>query len=347
VVSPPASKRAPLPAVDAQSIEEFSHAIEASISPPPGAMPAMDFFSSDPPLSKPTPPPPQRSKAPAAAIEPQPVSKPTPPPPERSKAHAAVIEPQPVPVPAQVPSRPAPLQRSIASTVDVEVDVESGRAPALAIPGRRAPKRGVLIAAAVVGVLVVAVLARVALHEPAPDTAATKPAPARAPAAAPVAPAPPPQAAAAAATAQAVEAPRPTVPASPPRPQPAKATSSAGAEREELSRGLTLPLRFGKGEAAFSVANAAELERVVQVVVRLLEEKPTRVAIEGRTSKEGESGNNARLGLRRAIAVQSYLVEHGVPAKRLVLKSYGTRPLTAEEQLMRPSELRRVTLKLL
>jgi outer membrane protein OmpA-like peptidoglycan-associated protein len=254
-----------------------------------------------------------------------------------------------VPVAEPVPALPALPQRSNAAEVDVDVESE----PPLDIPGRRVPKRAALIAAGAAGLLVVAVLARVALREPAHDPAAAKPAPAPAPAlaqapapavAVAVAAKPPPEVAAA----RAVEAPPAAVPVSPSQPEPSGAKPSTGSEREELNHGVTLPLRFGKGEATFSVADAAELERLVQVVARVLEAEPrTRVGIEGHTSMEGESSNNARLGLRRAAAVQSHFVEHGVPAKRLVLRSHGTRPLSAEEQSMRPSQLRRVTLKLL
>jgi outer membrane protein OmpA-like peptidoglycan-associated protein/CheY-like chemotaxis protein len=319
VLPSPVSKRAPLPPVDAQSIEEFSNAIEASIPPPGAAMPAVDFLLSEPPASRPEPPPPPRSRA-------------------------AAVVPELVPVAEPVPAPPALPQRSIAPEVDVESE------PAPSIPVRHIPRRAALIAAAAAGLLVVAGLARVALRQPAHDPAAAKPVPAPAPAPAEavalaaVAAKPAPEAAAA----RAVEPPPAAVPAKQQQPEPSGTTPSTASEREELSRGVTLPLRFGKGEATFSVADAAEWERLVQGVTRLLEKEPrTRVSIEGHTSMEGESSNNARLGLRRAAAVQSHFVEHGVPAKRLVLKSHGTRALSAEEKNMRPSQLRRVTLKLL
>jgi OOP family OmpA-OmpF porin len=60
-----------------------------------------------------------------------------------------------------------------------------------------------------------------------------------------------------------------------------------------------------------------------EVVAALLANPQWRVEVAGYTDNTGSAATNRRLSLARAEAVRAYLVQHGVPASRLVARGYG------------------------
>ncbi|MBO6074944.1 MAG: OmpA family protein [Paludibacteraceae bacterium] len=62
----------------------------------------------------------------------------------------------------------------------------------------------------------------------------------------------------------------------------------------------------------------------LQQIAEELKAIPNKVIIAGHASKEGTHAHNARLAHYRALMVKYYLVDCGIPAKRMIVKDYGS-----------------------
>lgn len=92
----------------------------------------------------------------------------------------------------------------------------------------------------------------------------------------------------------------------------------------ELRTLIALPLRFDQGEPGYEVADAAALDRRLDQFRAALEADPhLRVEIGGHTSAEGSNAFNRKLGRQRATRAKRRLVDAGLPAARLVVRSYA------------------------
>ena len=70
-------------------------------------------------------------------------------------------------------------------------------------------------------------------------------------------------------------------------------------------------------------------------VVKVMKEHPElkKVRVEGHTDTRGAAPHNQKLSQIRSEAVQKYLVDHGIEAKRLTAKGFGaSRPLVTPEK---------------
>ncbi|HWP67620.1 MAG TPA: OmpA family protein [Candidatus Limnocylindria bacterium] len=76
-----------------------------------------------------------------------------------------------------------------------------------------------------------------------------------------------------------------------------------------------------------------EGEAILDQAIATLEKHPQiNVRIEGHTDSIGSEAYNMKLGQRRADAVESYLVSHGISASRLSTVSYGeSRPVASND----------------
>jgi len=83
-------------------------------------------------------------------------------------------------------------------------------------------------------------------------------------------------------------------------------------------------------------------QKILDGVVAVLKEHPDAiVTLEGHTCSIGTEEYNMGLGLRRAKAVQKYLVDHGIAAERLSVVSYGETRLKYKEAGRRDFERNR------
>lgn len=96
-----------------------------------------------------------------------------------------------------------------------------------------------------------------------------------------------------------------------------------------------------------SAVLTAEAEGVLDDVAQVLMGMPeTPVQLAGHTSDEGDEFYNIDLSQRRAAAVRSYLIDAGVPGKRMTAKGYGGQaPLAANDSVAGRQENRRVEIK--
>jgi outer membrane protein OmpA-like peptidoglycan-associated protein len=84
--------------------------------------------------------------------------------------------------------------------------------------------------------------------------------------------------------------------------------------------------------------------------LNVLEKHPEveQLEVQGHTSSEGGPEYNLRLSEERARAVAKWLIDHGVDAKRLVVKGYGlTQPLVPDDSEENRQKNRRVQFRLL
>src|SRR5215831_14114080 len=105
-----------------------------------------------------------------------------------------------------------------------------------------------------------------------------------------------------------------------------------------LSLRITQQVLFAPNKAEIDDAGKTQLEQVVA----LLEGNPAmEIRVEGHT--DGQEKDAEALGLKRAKAVEEYLVKHGISATRLEAKSYGnTRPVATNETPEGQAKNRRV-----
>jgi outer membrane protein OmpA-like peptidoglycan-associated protein len=81
------------------------------------------------------------------------------------------------------------------------------------------------------------------------------------------------------------------------------------------------PILFDTDRATVRPKSMATLNRVAAV---LLATPGARIEVQGHTDDRGDKARNRVLSTRRAQAVADYLVSRGVPARRLVVRGYGS-----------------------
>lgn len=87
----------------------------------------------------------------------------------------------------------------------------------------------------------------------------------------------------------------------------------------------------------------AILDEVAAAYQRL---KPSRVEVAGHSDRSGPVGVNISASRKRAIAVKTYLVGHGVPAGAMAVSAYGeSRPIVQTEDGVREAQNRRVEIR--
>jgi peptidoglycan-associated lipoprotein len=116
----------------------------------------------------------------------------------------------------------------------------------------------------------------------------------------------------------AVPAPAPDTQAAGPMPPDANTSSSQVSEAPALA-----PIYFDTDEAALKHQARGALKQYAEAI--LAHPEWGVVAIEGHCDERGGDTYNLALGKRRATAVESQLVELGVPPTRLATRSYGAR----------------------
>jgi OmpA-OmpF porin, OOP family len=119
-------------------------------------------------------------------------------------------------------------------------------------------------------------------------------------------------------------------------------------EAEQTERGLVLTL----GDILFDVDRAELNPGGIQQVGRIadfLREFPERnVLIEGHTDSTGDDGYNEQLSLRRAYAVEDFLISEGIDARRVLARGYGKRyPVAANDTPAGRQQNRRVEIVIL
>lgn len=84
-------------------------------------------------------------------------------------------------------------------------------------------------------------------------------------------------------------------------------------------------LHFASARASILKSSYSELNELVQY----LKLKPSiNIEISGHTDSDGDEKTNMDLSLKRANAVKTYLIQHGVSSTRISVKGYGeTRPI--------------------
>lgn len=101
---------------------------------------------------------------------------------------------------------------------------------------------------------------------------------------------------------------------------------------EPIIKGTTINLRnvfFDFNKAILRSESELELERLI----RFMQEYPNiSVEISGHTDSEGDNNYNMKLSLKRAEAVNDYLVRKGISKDRLISEGYGeTQPIASNE----------------
>ena len=85
---------------------------------------------------------------------------------------------------------------------------------------------------------------------------------------------------------------------------------------------------FSSGSAELDQTARSILEEGVSSQQSL--QRTSRILVTGHTDRVGDATLNLRLGQRRAEAVRDYLMALGLPASRIVIRSYGeAKPLVA------------------
>lgn len=83
---------------------------------------------------------------------------------------------------------------------------------------------------------------------------------------------------------------------------------------------ITQQIHFATNRATIRAMSYPVLDAVVDV----LSKNPSiKLEVQGHTDNRGSASHNLNLSTRRALAVQTYLVSHGVSSERLVSKGYG------------------------
>ncbi len=84
---------------------------------------------------------------------------------------------------------------------------------------------------------------------------------------------------------------------------------------------ITEKVEFDTGKATLKPVS----ERILQAVADVVKTTPTilRLEVQGHTDNVGSASSNQKLSEARADAVRSWLIEHGVPGRKLSAKGYG------------------------
>lgn len=141
-------------------------------------------------------------------------------------------------------------------------------------------------------------------------------------------------------TKPAPSAPAPAAPA--PTPEPSAAPSAEPAQPEV--KASKIKVENGRiqipGNIVFDNdkdtlkggAEGAASEEVLKQAKQFLEENPrvTKMRIEGHTDNAGTDAHNEDLSGRRALTVKKWLVDHGIPADRLIAVGFGSKKPVAD-----------------
>ena len=87
-----------------------------------------------------------------------------------------------------------------------------------------------------------------------------------------------------------------------------------------------------EGDAAFPFDGSHILDSHLEAVLSQIKGNDARVVVVGHTDNLGSDPYNCRLGLRRAQAVASFFVKHGVPRERIAIGSRGKRDPLADNK---------------
>lgn len=105
----------------------------------------------------------------------------------------------------------------------------------------------------------------------------------------------------------------------------------------------TQAVLFGFNKAVLTEADAAKLDTIIQQA----QTSPRYVVeVEGYTDRVGAKDYNLVLSRRRADAVTRYLIDHGIPLRRLHMIGLGETPKTEMAANLTKKEMRRVVVNL-
>lgn len=118
-----------------------------------------------------------------------------------------------------------------------------------------------------------------------------------------------------------------------------------GVEVDETGCEIILRLRGALFDFDKSNLKPEAIQILEAALPQLTKHKTKRFEVAGHTDSVGTDEYNLALGTRRAKAVQDYLVEHGIDASRLQVKSYGeSQPVADNESKAGRAQNRRVEL---
>jgi OOP family OmpA-OmpF porin len=118
--------------------------------------------------------------------------------------------------------------------------------------------------------------------------------------------------------------PPPPAPPPPPPPPPPEAPKRVEVQQDQIV--IREKIQFETDQAVIKPESFDLMNEIVGVVNGNAQIK--RLSIEGHTDNVGSDKHNQKLSDKRAAAVRSYLVEHGVTPARLVSKGWGeSKPL--------------------
>jgi outer membrane protein OmpA-like peptidoglycan-associated protein len=120
--------------------------------------------------------------------------------------------------------------------------------------------------------------------------------------------------------------------------------SAATALQTSLNSALAAQtIQFESGSAVLTAAGRATLDRLL---VSLRSHPEARVRIEGYTDDQGPAAGNLKLSRDRAVAVQRYLVAHGIAASHLSAVGFGeSRPIASNSTEAGRAQNRRIELR--
>jgi len=91
-----------------------------------------------------------------------------------------------------------------------------------------------------------------------------------------------------------------------------------------------------------------DAKNILDEDIRMLKNSRYRVSIEGHCDVRGSDAYNVKLGQERADSVYNYLLKRGIPADRMVTKSYGrSKPLLPNTTEANMAKNRRVEMKII
>jgi outer membrane protein OmpA-like peptidoglycan-associated protein len=113
--------------------------------------------------------------------------------------------------------------------------------------------------------------------------------------------------------------PEPEPPPPEPEPPPPEPPPTVVVTKEKIE--LDRTVQFESGKAVL----IEDSEKLLDDVVKVLEEHPEilLIQIEGHTDAVGKDRANKKLSEKRAAAVKTYLIKHGIAKKRLTAKGFG------------------------
>jgi outer membrane protein OmpA-like peptidoglycan-associated protein len=100
---------------------------------------------------------------------------------------------------------------------------------------------------------------------------------------------------------------------------------------EDLSRGISIAIHFRTESAEIDTDSRPRIEKLAGFLKQFTE---VRLLVEGYADKRGVAEYNRELGLKRALAVETALIQSGIDSKRILTHSYGeTRAKAVESDI--------------